>query len=187
MRKPLCFWWKSFLCMPQRRAAKPKGVRKVVDHTLRTCHEVEGRSVYEKSTSFFLGTISDICFSFEGDCLGFILEQKRFFHHRHALLPAADVAYILDDSVIANIGSGQLKPLPKDCLTYGELKLQLVKTQKGDILGLLEDVYFCLDKGIIVAYELSDGFFSDLTGSKRQIQKADALVEAGKDGIVLNG
>ncbi|GEK26787.1 hypothetical protein BSU04nite_31760 [Bacillus spizizenii] len=52
---------------------------------------------------------------------------------------------------------------------------------------MLEDVYFCLDRGIIVAYELSDGFFSDLAGSKRQIQKADSLVEVRKDEIVLNG
>ncbi len=94
---------------------------------------------------------------------------------------------ILDDRILASVSSEQLLPLPKTCFTYEQMKMKLVKSQEGDILGMLEDVYFCLDRGIIVAYELSDGFFSDLAGSKRQIQRADSLVEVRKDEIVLNG
>ncbi|MGV2516609.1 UNVERIFIED_CONTAM: hypothetical protein FO517_22110, partial [Bacillus subtilis] len=73
------------------------------------------------------------------------------------------------------------------CCTYAQMKMKFVKSQEGDILGMLEDVYFCLDRSIIVSYELSDGFFSDLAGNKRQIQKADSLVEVRKDEFVLNG
>nr|WP_309240376.1 hypothetical protein [Bacillus halotolerans] len=159
----------------------------MVDHTLRTCHEVEGFPVYSEQTSYYLGSISDICFSLEGNCLGFILEQKRLFHNHHALLRACDISCILHDRILAAVNSEQLLPLPKSCFTYEQMKLKLVKSQEGDILGMLEDVYFCLDKGIIVAYELSDGFFSDLAGCKRQIQRADSLVEVRKDEIVLNG
>ncbi|MEA1022067.1 PRC-barrel domain-containing protein [Bacillus subtilis] len=174
--------------MSLRRKAKPKPVQqKVVDHTLRTCHEVEGFPVYSERTSCYLGAISDICFSTKGDCLGFILAQKRFLHHHYALLRACDISSILDDRILASVSSEQLLPLPKTCFTYEQMKMKLVKSQEGDILGMLEDVYFCLDKGIIVAYELSDGFFSDLAGSKRQIQRADSLVEVRKDEIVLNG
>lgn len=153
---------------------------------MRTCHEVEGFPVYSEQT-FYLGTISDICFSLEGNCLGFILEQKRLFHNHHALLRACDISCILHDRILAAVNSEQLLPLPKSCFTYEQMKMKLVKSQEGDILGMLEDVYFCLDKGIIVAYELSDGFFSDLAGCKRQIQRADSLVEVRKDEIVLNG
>ncbi|MBV5123258.1 PRC-barrel domain-containing protein [Bacillus halotolerans] len=154
---------------------------------MRTCHEVEGFPVYSEQTSYYLGSISDICFSLEGNCLGFILEQKRLFHNHHALLRACDISCILHDRILAAVNSEQLLPLPKSCFTYEQMKLKLVKSQEGDILGMLEDVYFCLDKGIIVAYELSDGFFSDLAGCKRQIQRADSLVEVRKDEIVLNG
>ncbi|BDG80875.1 hypothetical protein BSF_26040 [Bacillus subtilis] len=154
---------------------------------MRTCHEVEGFPVYSEQTSYYLGSISDICFSLEGNCLGFILEQKRLFHNHHALLRACDISCILHDRILAAVNSEQLLPLPKSCFTYEQMKMKLVKSQEGDILGMLEDVYFCLDKGIIVAYELSDGFFSDLAGCKRQIQRVDSLVEVRKDEIVLNG
>lgn len=154
---------------------------------MRTCHEVEGFPVYSEQTSVYLGTISDICFSLEGNCLGFILEQKRLFHNHHALLRACDISCILHDQILAAANSEQLLPLPKSCFTYEQMKMKLVKSQEGDILGMLEDVYFCLDRGIIVAYELSDGFFSDLAGCKRHIQRADSLVEVRKDEIVLNG
>ncbi|WP_411806979.1 hypothetical protein [Bacillus mojavensis] len=154
---------------------------------MRTCHEVEGFPVYSEQTSVYFGTISDICFSLEGNCLGFILEQKRLFHNHHALLRACDISCILHDRILAAVHAEQLLPLPKSCFTYEQMKMKLVKSQEGDILGMLEDVYFCLDRGIIVAYELSDGFFSDLAGCKRHIQRADSLVEVRKDEIVLNG
>ncbi|MGX4766800.1 PRC-barrel domain-containing protein [Bacillus mojavensis] len=154
---------------------------------MRTCHEVVGFPVYSEQTSVYLGTISDICFSLEGNCLGFILEQKRLFHNHHVLLRACDIICILHDRILAAVNAEQLLPLPKSCFTYEQMKMKLVKSQEGDILGMLEDVYFCLDRGIIVAYELSDGFFSDLAGCKRHIQRADSLVEVRKDEIVLNG
>lgn len=36
-------------------------------------------------------------------------------------------------------------------------------SNEGKKLGLLEDVYFMEEVGTIVGYELTDGFFSDIT------------------------
>lgn len=166
--------------------AKPIRVQqKVVDHTLRTCHAAEGRTVYAERTSRNLGMISDVCFSLDGKFLGFVLEQKRLFHHRHLFLQASDISDMNQQAVSAV--TDRLLPLPKSCFTFEQIKMQPVKSPEGEMMGLMEDVYFCMDKGIIVAYELSDGFFSDLAGKRQVRRAADTLIEIGKDGIVLNG
>ncbi len=166
--------------------AKPIRVQqKVVDHTLRTCHAAEGRTVYDENTGRSLGMISDVCFSLNGRFLGFVLEQKRLFHNRHLFLEASDIKEMEQEAVAA--GHAHLQPLPKSCFTFEQIKMQPVKSPDGEMFGLLEDVYFCLDRGIIVAYELSDGFFSDLAGRRQVRRAADTLIEAGKEGIVLNG
>lgn len=92
----------------------------------------------------------------------------------------------MDQEAVA-AGHAHLQPLPKSCFTFEQIKMQPVKSPDGEMFGLLEDVYFCLDRGIIVAYELSDGFFSDLAGRRQVRRAADTLIEAGKEGIVLNG
>lgn len=166
--------------------AKPIRVQqKVVDHILRTCHAAEGRTVYDENTGRSLGMISDVCFSLDGRFLGFVLEQKRLFHNRHLFLEASDIKEMDQEAVAA--GHAYLQPLPKSCFTFEQIKMQPVKSPDGEMFGLLEDVYFCLDRGIIVAYELSDGFFSDLAGRRQVRRAADTLIEAGKEGIVLNG
>ncbi len=146
---------------------------------MRTCHEVEGFPVYSERTSCYLGAISDICFSLQGRLSQVYSCTKTVLHHHHALLRACDISSVLDDRILASVSSEQLLPLPKSCFTYEQMKMKLVKSQEGDILGMLEDVYFCLDRGIIVAYELSDGFFS-MAGSKRQIKERIRLSRCGK-------
>ncbi|MBT2574287.1 hypothetical protein J7E26_10010 [Bacillus sp. ISL-51] len=152
---------------------------------MRTCHAAEGRTVYAERTSRNLGMISDVCFSLDGQFLGFVLEQKRLFHYRHLFLQASDISDMNQQAVFAV--TDHLQPLPKSCFTFEQIKMQPVKSPEGEMMGLMEDVYFCMDKGIIVAYELSDGFFSDLAGKRQVRRAADTLIEIGKDGIVLNG
>lgn len=79
--------------------AKPIRVQqKVVDHTLRTCHAAEGRTVYDENGRS-LGMISDVCFSLDGRFLGFVLEQKRLFHNRHLFLEASDIKEMEQEAV----------------------------------------------------------------------------------------
>ncbi|MFN2745120.1 MULTISPECIES: PRC-barrel domain-containing protein [Bacillus] len=153
---------------------------------MRTCNELEGLNVYDKQSSLLLGMVTDICFSQEGTCLGFIMEEKRRFYHHRSLLPLPAVTDITTDGVYVDFTEFKPMHIPKQALSYDQLKQKMVKNGSGETLGMLEDVYFSSDSGIIVAYELSDGFFADLSGDKKQVQSSGEPLEIGRNTIVLN-
>ena len=43
-------------------------------------------------------------------------------------------------------------------------------SEEGEPLGFLKDVYFQEEVGTIVGYEITDGFFSDITEGKQVIK-----------------
>lgn len=173
--------------MSRVATADHKSVRKkVVDHTLRTCNELEGLNVYYRQSSLPLGVVTDICFSHEGTCLGLIMEEKRRFYNPRSLLPLPAVTEIGRDGVYVDFTEFKPMQVPKQSLSYDQMKQKMVKNGAGDTLGMLEDVYFSSDTGIIVAYELSDGFFADLSGDKKQIHSSGEPLEVGRSTIVLN-
>ncbi|NPC93489.1 hypothetical protein HOO54_14900 [Bacillus sp. WMMC1349] len=153
---------------------------------MRTCNELEGLNVYDRQSTLLLGLITDICFSHEGTCLGFIMEEKRRFYHHRSLLPLPSVTDINSNGVYVDFTQFKPMPIPKNSYSYDQLKQKMVKTKEGSSLGILEDVYFASDSGIIVAYELSDGFFADLSGEKKQVHSSGEPLEVGKNSIVLN-
>ncbi|WP_233711094.1 PRC-barrel domain-containing protein [Lederbergia citrisecunda] len=58
-------------------------------------------------------------------------------------------------------------------------------SQIGDQLGLLDDVYFLEEVGTIIGYELTDGFFTDITQGKRVIRTPHPP-KIGKDAIIVS-
>ena len=50
---------------------------------------------------------------------------------------------------------------------------------------MLDDVYFLEEVGTIVGYELTDGFFSDITQGKRVIRTPHPP-KIGKDAIIVS-
>lgn len=61
----------------------------------------------------------------------------------------------------------------------------LMLSKSGESLGLLKDVYFQEEVGTIVGYEITDGFFSDITEGKQVIQSRKPLA-IGKDAIIVD-
>jgi uncharacterized protein YrrD len=58
-------------------------------------------------------------------------------------------------------------------------------SKSGESLGLLQDVYFHEELGTIVGYEITDGFFSDITDGK-QIIHSEKPPAIGKDAIIVD-
>ncbi|MFK4997612.1 PRC-barrel domain-containing protein [Bacillus sp. N9] len=58
-------------------------------------------------------------------------------------------------------------------------------SNEGKQLGLLDDVYFLEEVGTIVGYELTDGFFSDITEGKRVI-RTPIPPKIGKDAMIVS-
>jgi uncharacterized protein YrrD len=62
---------------------------------------------------------------------------------------------------------------------------KMLISKSGDSLGLLQDVYFQEERGTIVGYEVTDGFFSDITEGKLVIQ-TETPPTIGKDAIIVD-
>ena len=65
------------------------------------------------------------------------------------------------------------------------LEGKMLISRSGEALGLLKDVYFSEELGTIVGYEVSDGFFAEITEGKQVIQ-SEAPPAIGKDAIIID-
>lgn len=57
-------------------------------------------------------------------------------------------------------------------------------TYNGENIGLLEDVYIQENLGTIVGYEVSDGFFADISEGRKVLENTS--ISIGEDTIVVN-
>ncbi|MGN1400868.1 MAG: PRC-barrel domain-containing protein [Bacillus sp. (in: firmicutes)] len=134
-----------------------------------------------------IGTICDLAISGEGIVTGLLMKRNAMFT-KNCLIPLSDVlAY--DKRSLTIRSTAQLKPF-KQLMAYTFAHKQAIANKMivdgdGERLGLLEDVYFSERAGRIVAYEISNGFFSDITEGKRMIHTAEPPSFKG-DTIVIS-
>lgn len=157
--------------------------QKVVDHILRTCRELEGMSIYLKEQSHSLGHIKDICFLAGGRCGGYVLDGKK---KDCTLIPFSAGDQLTDKGLYINSQEGVELDSSTPSFFFSKLKKKMMQSPDGENLGILEDVYFCTQSGTIVAYELSDGFFTELSGIRKQLHAAGTLMNVQKEALVLN-
>lgn len=80
----------------------------------------------------------------------------------------------------------KLKTIPEYTINHQHsLSGKMLLSRSGESLGLLEDVYFHEELGTIVGYEITDGFFSDITEGKQVIQ-SETPPAIGKDAIIVD-
>jgi uncharacterized protein YrrD len=158
-----------------------------VGRSLRIFSLVKGLPVYEKETGKVLGKIRDLCFTNAGKIEGFMMECKGFFG-RSRYIPLTAISAIGTDGVIvADPSSIKHTFLPEQgysLYTHRGLAGKPVITSTGEKLGLLDDVYFHEHLGTIEGYEITDGFFADLTEGKKFIKTAPMTI--GEEAIIVN-
>jgi uncharacterized protein YrrD len=154
---------------------------------LRTLSLLKGLPVYAKDTGDKLGEVFDLCLSNVGRVEGVIVRNGTIFK-KSSLIHFEDVSSFGSDGIMVENAS-IIQPAHDDVTHISEGKERLVGkpllSSEGEHLGLLEDVYFHEEMGIIVGYECSDGFFADITEGKRVIKTEDPP-KIGKDAIVVN-
>lgn len=117
-----------------------------------------------------------------------MVRRKAFFkktmylslHHVHSFGP--------EGIILAQDADFQAdhKPLPEHYLFHADtISGKMLLADSGEELGLLHDVYFLEKKGTIVAYETTDGFFSEITEGKRLVE-SNQPPALGKDAIVIS-
>ncbi|MDJ0287231.1 MULTISPECIES: PRC-barrel domain-containing protein [Bacillus] len=150
---------------------------------MRTCRELEGLTIYTDELSHSLGAIKDICFLAGGSCGGYILDGKK---KDCAFIPFSAGDKLTDKGLYVSCQKGIEIDTSAPSFFFSKLKKKMIRTPDGETLGVLEDVYFCMNSGTIVAYELSDGFFTELSGIRKQLHAAGTLMDVQKEALVLN-
>ncbi|MFY4774823.1 PRC-barrel domain-containing protein [Metabacillus sp. RGM 3146] len=156
---------------------------------MRTYRQIKGLPVFELATAEIIGSISDLAISHNNQVTGFLMEGKGFLK-RDRFIPHEAVHSIGTDGVIITHRE-DLKPVAASrenlfLETHKPLYNRAVYNSSGDKLGLLNDVYFSAELGTIEAYELTDGFFADLSEGKKRAHPLDSGFTVSKDAIVMD-
>jgi uncharacterized protein YrrD len=162
-------------------------VREEVEHSLRTFSLLKGQPVFETKSGTKIGVISDLCITSNGIVTG-LLVKKGVFFKQSAFLDIKKVASFGWDGVMIEDSNHleKLKNNPEYTFAHQHsLDGAMMLSKSGETLGLLKDVYFQEEVGTIVGYEITDGFFSDITEGKQVIQ-SDMPPAIGKDAIIVD-
>jgi uncharacterized protein YrrD len=158
-----------------------------VGHSLRTFSLLKGQPVFDNNTGTKIGEVFDLCISSHGVVEGLLVRKGVFFKQSY-FLAINKVSSFGWDGVMIN-GPEQLEKVksnPQHTLAHQHsLTGKMLISKSGQALGLLEDVYFQEELGTIVGYEVTDGFFADITEGK-QVIETELPPAIGKDAIIVD-
>lgn len=153
---------------------------------MRTFSLLKGLPVYELAHGQKLGEVCDVSISSDGSVVGLLVKKGAFIKNTCQINVGLVESYGWDGVMVKD--QSALKPLEHDpeytFLHHQGLAGKKLLSKEGEQLGLLEDVYFLEEVGTIVGYELTDGFFSDITNGKRVV-KTIGPPTIGKDAIIV--
>jgi uncharacterized protein YrrD len=158
-----------------------------VGHSLRTFSLLKGQPVFDTKKGTKIGEIYDLCISSNGKVNGLLVKKGVFFKQSY-FLDIQNVASFGWDGVMIEDADEleKLKESPEYTLTHQHsLDGMMMLTKSGESLGMLKDVYFQEEVGTIVGYEITDGFFSEITEGKQVVQSGKPLA-IGKDAIIVD-
>lgn len=152
---------------------------------LRTFSLLKGLPVFEINRGKKIGEVVDLNISSSGQVTSLIIKRNGLFQKR-CMVDIKDVSSFGTDGVMIEDDQAlALQSNPEYTLEHHHrLQGKLVITSEGEKLGLLEDVYFMEEVGTIVGYEISDGFFSDISEGKKVVKTSDSP-SIGEDAIIV--
>ncbi|MGA9227647.1 MAG: PRC-barrel domain-containing protein [Mesobacillus sp.] len=153
---------------------------------MRTFSLLKGLPVYELASGQKLGEVCDVSISSSGSVVG-LLVKKGAFIKKTCQVKVGNVVSFGCDGIMINDQSAleSMETEPEYTFEHHQsLAGKKLLSKEGEQLGLLEDVYFMEEMGTIVGYELTDGFFSDITNGKRVVKSIDPPA-IGKDAIIV--
>lgn len=155
---------------------------------MRKAEDVIGLPVYCLTTAKEIANVKDLVFDRHWKIQGLLVEMKQWFS-TDRFIAQEDIDSYGEDAIL--VDSEQVAvALPSDLdyprLNTGHLKIKgiPVLTSSGDQLGFIEDVYLKEEVGIIVGYEISDGFIADIKEGRKQIERPEKVI-LGEDALIL--
>jgi uncharacterized protein YrrD len=135
-----------------------------------------------------LGDVSDICIREDGKVSDLLMSSKGLLGKKQRLPIQSIISYGENGIMVSNQAkTSPYKEIESEYTMHHAQPLSKKNTlsPQGEQLGLLDDVYFLEEVGTIIGYELTDGFFSDITEGKRVIRTPDPP-KIGKDAIIVS-
>ncbi|OEH91512.1 PRC-barrel domain-containing protein [Bacillus solimangrovi] len=134
---------------------------------MRTFSNIKGMPVHSQETGKKLGTVESLCITDSGQIKGVFIDVEGFFK-RDRFIPMEAINAVGRDSLVV---LGTSFPIAKEGLLEGQstedtIGKSLYSTE-GNQLGLITDVYVKDNLEIISGYEVSNGFFADVTEGKQ--------------------
>ena len=171
------------------RFGQTKVVRKEGD-SLRTFAVIQGLPVIEMEAGNECGRVIDLLM-YNNQITGLLVDMRGWLN-RHRFLLLENVSSIGEQAVMIRSKDDLEACQSHDAfetsisLTVGRQKLKGMEllSEKGTLLGLVEDVYFHENVGTIVGYKVTDGLLADLT-TGQQMYSGQQLV-IGKERAILS-
>lgn len=133
------------------------------------------------------GLVCDLIISESGSVTGLLISGHSFLK-KSCILSLQDVTSFGPDRISIKSITNALSLNHDKVYTLQHQRAianQKMITNQGEELGILEDVYFNEQLGTIVAYEISNGFFSDITDGKLTVHTHEPP-SLGQDAIVIS-
>jgi len=143
---------------------KTKSVRKE-RFSLRTFNKVKGAPIIHREKNLQLGIITDLTYcANEGRITGYWIQDRRWWSKKH-VLPLSDIVEETNQHFIVDHMHPFIPIKASDArFLHGKNRLigRAVNQRDGGMVGIVEDVYFLPDSGMILGYEMTEGLFEDL-------------------------
>jgi uncharacterized protein YrrD len=159
-----------------------------VGKSLRTFTLLNRLYVVSLQTGEVVGEICDIGIDSNGRVKGLIVKRKNRIFPKSYWLPLTNVQQFGHDCIFIKSENELLEgkyaenlyTIKHDESLYGKELL----TTEGEHLGMLQDVYFLENLGTIVAYEITEGLFTDLREGPQVISSSNPP-KIGKDAVII--
>ncbi len=154
---------------------------------MRTFSLLKGQPVFDRNTGTKIGEVVDLCITSQGTVEGLLVKKGAFFKQT-CFLAIHKVSSFGSDGIMIDGPEllEKVKSIPKHTIVHQHsLTGKMLISKSGRSLGLLEDVYFQEELGTIVGYEVTDGFFTDITEGK-QVIETELPPAIGKDAIIVD-
>ncbi|WP_236611102.1 PRC-barrel domain-containing protein [Halalkalibacterium ligniniphilum] len=156
---------------------------------LRTFASIEKLPVILRQNGEEIGFVLDLLFQ-EDKVVGFLVDKHGWLNG-HLFLPLSHILGFGHDGLIVRDKQG-LTPFSTIKENVIPLKIgrsrlygKPLLSEEGERLGLIEDVYFLEEMGMIIGYEVTDGLLADLTEGRKVVRGKGPLT-IGKDVVILS-
>lgn len=155
---------------------------------MRTFAALNGLSVFLLQNGEEVGKIIDLLIH-EEKVKGLIIDKKGWLN-RHLYLPNDHIYSIGQDALTVTnrkkLATYDKKRIPFHTFVHGHSSIRgkVLMSTEGEKLGIVEDVYFQEQLGMIVGYEVTDGLIADLREGKKLVRTKSPL-KIGQDVLVI--